>query len=375
MFLTQLRLVNLRNHRRTELEPARGVNVFAGANAQGKSTVLEAVELAATGRSQRATRETELVTWGEAWARVSAAGRRADRDVEIDLAFRQDASVPQGAESWKEIRVNGVPVRRGELFGHLLCVTAGPADAGVAGGSPVFRRRLVDVLLAQISPSYYYTATRYARAVAQRNRLLRAKVAHASELDPWDDQAAVLGAAVTLRRRELVGRLAVAAGRIYRQLSGAREELTVTYEANLAGTDEAALIRAAKAAMTAQRQAERARGRSLVGPHRDDITLEVDRRPLRVYGSRGQQVAAALALRLAEREVLREETGEDPVVLVDDVVMTLDERRQAQLLEFAHGAQVFITVTTLAALPALPRDAAVFSVAQGTVEAQHAHLP
>ena len=375
MFLTHVRLVNLRNHRRTELEPARGVNVFVGANAQGKSTVLEAVELAATGRSQRATRDTELVTWGEAWARVYAAGRRADRAEEIDLAFRQDASTPQGEAAWKEIRINGVPVRRGELFGHLLCVTAGPADAGVAGGSPVFRRRLVDILLAQISPSYYYTAARYTRALAQRNRLLRAKAAPASELDPWDDQVAALGAAVTLRRRELVGRLAVAAGRIYHQLSGGREELTVTYAANLAGPDEAALVRTAKAAMAAQRQAERAWGRSMVGPHRDDITLEVDRRLLRLYGSRGQQVAAALALRLAEREVLRDETGEDPVVLMDDVVMTLDEHRQAQLLQFAHGAQVFITVTTLAALPALPRDAVVFGVTGGTVEAQRAHLP
>src|SRR5207247_1326643 len=128
----------------------------------------------------------------------------------------------------------------------------------------------------------------------------------AADLDPWDDQVAALGAAVTLRRRDLVTRLAVAAGRIYRELSGGREELAVTYAANLSGADEAELVRTAKAAMAAQRQAERARGRTLVGPHRDEITLEVDRRLLRLYGSRGQQVAAALALRLAERGVLGE---------------------------------------------------------------------
>src|SRR5207245_684427 len=133
--------------------------------------------------------------------------------------------------------------------------------------------------------------------------------------------------------------------------------------------DEAELVRTAKAAMAAQRQAERARGRTLVGPHRDEITLEVDRRLLRLYGSRGQQVAAALALRLAERELLREETGEDPVLLLDDVMMTLDERRQGQLIAFARGAQVLTTVTTLAALAALPAEAAVFHVTGGTVEA------
>jgi len=374
MYLTQLRLVNLRNHRRTELQLAQGINVFVGANAQGKSTVLEAVELAATGRSPRATRETELISWGESWARVHATSRRVERDEEVDLAFRQDASSPRGDGTWREIRVNGVPARRGELFGHLLCVAAGPADAEVSAGSPAFRRRLVDVLLAQISPAYYYTATRYARALLQRNRVLRAKAGAAADLDPWDDQVAALGAAVTLRRRDLVARLAVAAGRIYRELSGGREELAVTYAANLSGADEAELVRTAKAAMVSQRQAEWARGRTLVGPHRDEITLEVDRRLLRLYGSRGQQVAAALALRLAERELLREETGEDPVLLLDDVMMTLDERRQGQLIAFARGAQVLITVTTLAALAALPAEAAVFHVTGGTVEAQRAHL-
>src|SRR2546430_7690973 len=140
MSLTQLRLVTLRNHRRTELQLAQGINVFVGANAQGKSTVLEAVELAATGRSPRATRETELISWGESWARVHATSRRVERAEEVDLAFRQDASSPRGDEAWKEIRVNGVPAGRGELFGHLLCVAAGPADAEGSAGSPAFRR-------------------------------------------------------------------------------------------------------------------------------------------------------------------------------------------------------------------------------------------
>ena len=111
-----------------------------------------------------------------------------------------------------------------------------------------------------------------------------------------------------------------------------------------------------------------------MGPHRDEITLEVDRRLLRLYGSRGQQMAAVLALRLAERQVLHEETGEEPVLLLDDVVMTLDESRQARLLAFARGAQALVTVTTLAALAVLPSDAMVFRVAGGAVEAQRAHL-
>lgn len=374
MLLTRLRLINIRNHRRTELEPAPGINLLVGANAQGKSTVLEAVELVATGRSQRAQRDAEMVTIGESWARAYAAARRADRDEEVDLAFRQDASAPAPGRVWREMRINGVPVRRGQLFGHLLCVAAGPTDSEVAVGRPAFRRRLVDVLLAQISPAYFYIAQRYARVVVQRNRLLRAGSGSTSEFAPWDEQVASLGAVITRRRRDLVARLAAAAARIYRELSGGREQLAVTYMPNLVGADETDLIRAARQAIVEEGRAERARGMTLVGPHRDDIALEVDGRLLRLYGSRGQQVAAVLALRLAEREVLREETGEEPVLLLDDVVMALDEPRQAQLLAFARGAQALITVTTLRTLPGLPPGATVFRVTGGTVEAQPAYL-
>src|SRR5207245_10402215 len=167
-----------------------------------------------------------------------------------------------------------------------------------------------------------------------------------------------VGGRGTVARRDRVARLAAAAGQIYGEPSGGREELVTTYAANLPGAEEADLIRAAREAMAAQRQAERARGVTLVGPHRDEITLEVDRRLLRLYGSRGQQMAAVLGLRRAERQVLQEETGEEPGLRLGDVVMTLDESRQARLLAFARGAQALVTGTTLAALAALPADAA-----------------
>src|SRR3989442_1842945 len=163
MYLTQLRLVNVRNHRRTELEPAPGVNIFVGANAQGKSTVLEAVELAATGRSRRAAQEAELITLGESWARVYARSRRADRDEDVDLAFRQDASAPLVHHTWREIRVNGVPVRRGALFGHVLCVPAGPHGPGGALGRAAVRRRVGAALVGHGQPADAFSADASAR--------------------------------------------------------------------------------------------------------------------------------------------------------------------------------------------------------------------
>lgn len=374
MRITRLRVINFRNHRRTEIEPGPGLTVLVGANAQGKSSLLEAVELAATGRSHRAQRDAELITLGESWARVHAAAERADREVDIDVALRADASALQPGRLWREMRLNGVPVRRGEVFGHLLCVMATPHDGDVSAGGPAPRRRLVDLLLAQMSPSYFYAAQRYARAVLQRNQLLRAERAAPGDLDPWDEQVAVLGAAITQRRRALVGRMAVAARAIYAEVTAGREELTVTYAPNLVGADEEELAQCARGALAQRRPAERARGVTLVGPHRDDVHLTVDGRSLRLYGSRGQQLAAVLALRLAERRLLREETGEEPILLLDDVVMAMDEPRQRQLLMFARGAQTLVTVTTLATLSELPADAAVYRVAGGTVEAQRAHL-
>lgn len=375
MHITRLRVINFRNHRRTEIEPGQGLTVLVGANAQGKSSLLEAVEVAATGRSHRAQRDGDLITLGESWARVHAAAARADRDVEIDVALRADASAPQPGRLWREVRLNGVPVRRGEIFGHLLCVVATPHDADIAAGGPAPRRRLVDLLLAQMSPSYFYAAQRYARAVLQRNQLLRAGRAAPGVLEPWDEQVAVLGAAITVRRRALVDRMAAAAREIYGEVTAGREALTVTYAPNLAGADEEELAQDARRALAQRRPAELARGVTLAGPHRDDVHLAVDGRSLRLYGSRGQQLAAVLALRLAERRLLREDTGEEPTLLLDDVVMAMDEPRQAQLLTFARGAQTLVTVTTLATLPELPADAAVYRVAGGTVEAQRAHLP
>lgn len=374
MQLTLLRLLNFRNHRRTEVVPGPGLNVFVGFNAQGKTSLLEAVELTALGRSSRVMREAELITLGEDWARVHVAAARGERTDDIDFVLRYELAAPTPGRVWREIRINGVPVRPAALWGRLLCVASSPQDMEVAAGSAEHRRRVVDRLQAQLSPAYYYTAQRYTRAMQQRNRLLRGGQATVAALEPWDEQVASLGATITRRRRELLTRLAGPARAAHHELSAGREELTVAYAPNLAGGDEAELVRAAHEAFRMHRRAELARGLTLVGPHRDDVTLTVDDKPLRTYGSRGQQLAAVLALRLAERDVVREETGEDPVLLLDDVVMALDERRQAQLLTCVRDAQVLVTVTTLTTLSTVPAGAAIYRVSGGTVEAERAHL-
>ena len=370
MRIQHVHLANFRNHAATDVAPGSGPVVLVGANAQGKSAVLEAMYLSATGRSFRTPHEIEMVTVGAEWARVRSVVQRADRDEEIEVTLRRDGG--SGPRAIREIRVNGVPVRRGELFGHLCCVTAAPEDAEVVTGPPRLRRRLLDLLLAQVSPAYYHDAQRYHRVLMQRNRLLRR--AGPKELDPWDEQLATIGTAITLRRRGVAARLAEHAAPIYAALSGGREELAVEYVPSLAGAEAAEVVASAREALVARREWEAARGATTIGPHRDELHMRLDGRDLRAYGSRGQHLSAMLAVRLAERRVLREETGEDPVLLLDDVLLTLDEERQGYLLDTIHGCQAFLSVTSLAGVSGLPKEAGVFRVDGGTVTGIHAHL-
>lgn len=369
MHLTYLRLVQFRNHRHSVLVPSPGMTLLVGANAQGKSSLLEAVHLAATGRSPRARHDVEMVTLGESWARVRAVLGRGERLTEIDYLVRRDES-GEAQRAVREVRINGTPVRRGDIFGHLLCVLAGPDDVTLIHGPAGLRRRMLDLLLAQISPAYYAVAQRYARALLQRNRLLRTR---GRALEVWDEQIAALGATITARRRELLRRVSAAAGPAYALLSRGRERLDLAYAPSLQGTDEVTMAGWAREALGRRRAEELARGMTLVGPHRDEVILRGDGRDLRTYGSRGQHLSATLALRLAERRVLVEETGEEPVVLLDDVLLTLDEARQGDLLESLRGVQVLMTATTLATIAALPAGAAVYRVHGGAVEVERAH--
>ncbi len=370
MHLTHLRIVNFRNHRRTEITLGPGLHVFVGANAQGKSNLLEAVGIAATGRSHRTIRDAELIRFGEAWARVRVAAARSDRMTEVDVGLRHDDEQMRTTRVWKELRVNGIPVRRDELFGHVLVVAVSPEDHELVTGPPSARRRMLDVVLAQESPSYFFAAQRYARVLLQRNQLLR--TGRTSHLEGWDEQVATLGAIITARRWDLVRRLAEQASAVYRALNGSTEHLVLRYVPSLRGDEEPAMVEEALTALAAGRAEELARGMTVIGPHRDDLLLEANGCNLRVFGSRGQQQAALLAVRLAARHVLCQGTGEEPILLLDDALLALDEERQAYILDQVRTGQTLLTLTTMAVQPNL-RTAAFYRVAGGTVEQVHAH--
>jgi len=273
------------------------------------------------------------------------------------------------------MKVNGVVVQRGQLLGRMAVVLAGPLDGDVVRGAPGARRRVLDAALSQASPSYYFSLTRYLRVVRQRNRLLT-EGAGGPALGPWDEQLIALGATLIERRRGFVRALAVRAAKRHARIADGSELLDVAYVCTADDADAAGFMAAGTAASDADalaRALARHRGEefrrrtTLVGPHRDDLRITVNGVDLRTFGSRGQQHTAALSLRLGEAELLRDELGTWPVLLLDDVLADLDPSRQVLLLREIEGPQVLLTHTIPPPAAGVPLQA--FVVRGGTIAA------
>lgn len=342
MWLAELRLRDFRNYAVIDLSIGPGVTCIVGPNAQGKSNLLEAVYTVALGRSPRAGRDVEVVGFDcdRAYVRAAVQGMRLQV---LEFAFDRAMGV-------RRIKVNGVEATRGQLLGRCVVVLAGSLDDEMVRGAPVHRRRVMDAALSQLSPSYFFALTRYTRALKQRNHVLRTSEG-AAALEPWDDQVVELGAVLVSRRREFVRRLAERAAIRHARLTGGDEQLGVGYECAAGDGDERVALRRA---LEAHRAEDRRRGTTQVGPHRDDLQLTLNGVDAKTFGSRGQHHTVALSLRLAEVDLLKDELGEWPVVLLDDVLAHLDARRQALLLRDVDGPQVLLTHTETPPVPGIP---------------------
>ena len=369
MDIGRLSLTDFRNYVRLELEPESGLNILVGLNAQGKSAILEAVYVLATSKSHRTSRDTDLIRIGRDSARVCAeVARTTQNDVELEVIFSKADK--------KAVKINKARHSKiGEIVGQLNAVIFSTSDIDMVKGEPSRRRRFLNLEISQVRPQYVHALGRYNRVLEQRNSFLR-EVGHGGgqtqELSAWDDQLALYGAAVMRRRAEFVGSLSTAAARIYASLSEGSEELMVSYKPSLEGAGEASEedIRAQfLQALAARREVDVSRGITTVGPHRDDVALGVDGLGAREYGSQGQQRTAAIALKLAEIELMEESVGESPVVMLDDVMAELDENRRAQVFELTRGrCQTLLTTTHLSELPeSVVREGCVFEVASGKV--------
>ena len=358
-----------------------------GGNGQGKTNILEAIYLLAVVKSPRASSDRDLVR-REALERgehsqVSAVVQRDGVPLRVIIGLQRatvaDAPAPAGATEplggaiQKQVRVNGAPRRVSDLVGEVNAVLFTAQDMGIVLGPPSSRRRYVDILISQVDNRYLRLLQKYQQVMSQRNQLLKAVRdgrSQPSELEFWDGELVGSGAYIMQRRAGTVSAVAALAAPLHEELSGGGEELRIVYSPSVGGdADERDLGDAMREALKRSRPREIAQGFTVVGPHRDDLLMLLDGLDVGSTASRGQCRTLVLALKLAEASFLRNERGQEPVLLLDDILSELDAKRRARVLDRAGlYQQCLLTAATLESVDRLHVDRmSKFSVADGKV--------
>lgn len=378
MYLHSLQLRAFRNYADQAVQFDRPKIILLGDNAQGKSNLLEAIELLATLKSQRALRDRELVlstqTQGGIQAKVERLGVTHELEMELRVSGR------------RSLRVNGqLMARQFDFLGQINAVLFSSQDLGLVRGGPETRRDWLDSVLLQLEPVYSHLMEQYRRVLKQRNALLKAyqnptgasQAKDPSLLSSWNSQLVTTGTRVMRRRLRLLERLSPLAQAWHMAISGGQEILTLIYRPQVTLSEGEISADSIQAQFWEQiatkRRVESLRGTSLVGPHRDDVELALNQVPARSYGSQGQQRTLVLALKLAELELIEQVLGGPPLLLLDDVLAELDLHRQNQLLDAIQDrVQTLVTATHLTSFDSSWLGSAqIFQVNQGQLSARN----
>ena len=343
MIVKALELERFRNYVRFQTEFHPRVNLIYGENAQGKTNLLEAIAYLSSARSHRARYDREMIRLDGEDALIRGAVESRGRE------FLLEARLARGRR--RQLSSNGVRLKTaGELSGILNTVLFCPEDLLLIREGAAARRRFLDCAICQLRPRYAQALAEYNRLYEHKTRILRDWPENPSLLETLEDfnvRMAQTGALVIRYRAYFVRRLQEAAPAVHRDFSGGREELSLTYQTVSSVSDPTAapqkILEQLRDHQERHRQAELDARQCLSGPHKDDLLVELDGRSAKTYGSQGQTRTAALSLKLAQRDIFFQETGEYPVLLLDDVLSELDTRRQAFVLNHIQGGQIFIT--------------------------------
>jgi DNA replication and repair protein RecF len=364
MHIEQLRLEEFRQYRRQEIViPESGLAIF-GANASGKSTLMEAIALLSTTRSPRTSVDREMIGWESGvefgfppFSRISASVQQARESVTIEIGLFLEHADATSVK--KQIKLNGRPVRASTVVGQLRSVLFTPEDVSLITGPPSDRRRYLDLTICQLDSAYMKALSAYARVLSQRNSLLKqfardgvsaSSPSAIGQLAFWDDQLVTSGSLVFLRRAQTVVKLDELAREEYLALDGGELRLAYrpelkSFPANVAVSRESVAL-AMRESLEHHRKDEIRRGVTLMGPHRDDLEISIDGHDAGAYASRGQQRLAVLAMKLAEAKLMAEVGGEAPVVMLDDILSELDERHRGLVLETASAMQSQLLISS-----------------------------
>jgi len=372
MFLKKLKLTNFRNYTDFEQEFNTLKTIIIGPNAQGKTNILEAINILATSVSDRADRDSNLVSWNNEYALIFADIQTKDDSLNIALQINSSGR--------RKLKINGVAKRapQADLLGNFFCVMFSCEDLYLIKGSPSVRRSWLDSILFQLDIKYHKALQDYQKSVTQKNALLKnsygtgiSRKALKDQLDIWNEQIINFGSEILIKRLDFVEEIKVVAREFQKNISKGNEELDLIYESTV--TDATSNIDQMKTlfknALEESFEKEIARGQSVIGPHRDDLTFLINGREAKSFASQGQQRSIVLALKLSELKVIENRKGEIPVLLLDDVFAELDENRQDFLLHnLPPNIQTFLTTTHISDIQKeLLENAKVIKIESGKV--------
>ena len=333
MYLKRIKLVNFRNYQQQEIELSPNMNLFFGENAQGKTNILEAVFLCAIGKSFRAKKEKELINLEKKQAFVEIEYEKSDRSGKIKIIL----------DDKKNIFLNDIKQSKlSDILGKINMVMFSPDDIEILKSSPAKRRRFLNIMISQLRPHYVHSLNMYQKTLEQRNNYLRQIVKENKPeemLEIWDESLANYAKEIFEYRNEFVGKIKEKISDIHSQITDRQEELKLKYISDCENKETY------KEELIKSRKADIERGYTSKGIHRDDIYFFINKKQVNIYGSQGQNRTVILSLKLAELEIIKDETEEYPILLLDDFMSELDGKRRENFLKNIYNTQILITCT------------------------------
>ena len=333
MWIKKIKINNFRNYKKEEINLEKNINIFYGQNAQGKTNIIESIFLCSLGKSFRAKKDNKMIKLNEENAIVEVEYEKSDRDGKIKIEIGNK----------KNIYLNGIKIKKlSELLGNLNIVIFTPDDINILKGGPQNRRRFLDIMISQLRPNYMHILSLYLKTIEQRNKYLRqTKEEHKDEnlLEIWDEKLAEYALKIYEYRKEFIEKIIKKINIIHNNITNGEEQIELEYITECDSKEKYLKL------LKERRKLDIIKGFTTKGVHRDDFMIYINKKDIRIFGSQGQNRTAMLSLKLAELQVIYDEIGEYPILLLDDFMSELDRTRRKNFLENIKGTQVIITGT------------------------------
>ena len=354
MYIDKIKLNNFRNYIEEEINLDKNINIFYGNNAQGKTNILESIYLCAIGKSYRTNKDREIININKDFSKVEINYSKKDREGKIKLEISDK----------KNLYLNDIKLKKiSEILGNINIVLFNPDDINIFKEGPAKRRRILDIMISQLRPSYVYNLNMYLKILEQRNNYLKQiKYENKNEelLDVWDTQIAKYAEIINLYRKEFTEKIKEKILDIHKKITDNKEEIKIEYISDFTNQEE--FLKEIKNS----RKIDIIKGYTGKGIHRDDLKLFINDKEIGIYGSQGQHRSAILSIKLSELQIIKDETEENPILLLDDFMSELDKIRRQNFLEDVKDTQIIITCTDKLELK--NKNKKIFFVENGNVK-------